>query len=256
MHEKFGQSAGLFLNLIHMSFALLLQVSTPQPTPYAVYATLAVGVLSLIASGLNIYFSSKTAQKVVTLSTKTTREVAELSAQVTRESAGLAAQTAREIKEQDYKYDFHKKIIEKRLLAWSNSESLMSMLGTYVMDESDKKLMHNYFISWKLYNQAVAKLAKHDMESVWISRKYSETMTAYLNVLYDIKVKFDGGQDESADYDSDEALSYLYEKGKHHHVELNLMWKKSMRLLGSEISKLHDLTILFRELSELGASDD
>lgn len=65
--------------------SILLGVSIPtQGTPYAVYATLAVGVLGLIASGLNIYFSSKTAQKVVNLSTKTTQEA---SAQVSRESA-------------------------------------------------------------------------------------------------------------------------------------------------------------------------
>lgn len=98
--------------------------TAPQPTPYAVYATLAVGVLSLIASGLNIYFSSKTAQKVVNLSTKTTREVAELSAQVSRESAGLAVQIARELKEKDYKNDFYKKILDRRLDAWLEAEHL------------------------------------------------------------------------------------------------------------------------------------
>jgi HD superfamily phosphodiesterase len=49
--------------------------------------------------------------------------------QTQREMAKLADQTAKEFKEKDYKNDFYKKIIDRRLLAWEHAERFIELIS-------------------------------------------------------------------------------------------------------------------------------
>lgn len=165
---------------------MLLNASIPtQSPPYATYATLAVGMLSLIASVLNIYFSSKTAQKVVNLSTKTTREVAELSAQVSRESASLAARTSQELKVIEYKNDFYKRLIERRLKAWEKSEELIQSLSYTNIYKGE--ILQAFFMNGQEYDALLDKIRSMVMQSFWIGRDYSATMKVFYDKLLSIR---------------------------------------------------------------------
>lgn len=209
--------------------------AAPQPTPYAVYATLAVGILSLIASGLNIYFSSKTAQKVVNLSTKTTREVAELSAQVSRESAGLAAQTAREIKEADYKNDYYKKVIDKRLKAIETLENFTSLFlaSTRIMGTENR--FHSFFEEddmENIFGKSVDEIARYN---IWYSIEVAIEMrefTTYVLVIIN----------SAKNLQRKEKINYLIEERKSIQSKVIALQK----LIASDMYKLYEVDAFFK----------
>ncbi|RYE20739.1 MAG: hypothetical protein EOP45_10575 [Sphingobacteriaceae bacterium] len=240
--------------------ALLLQASaTPQPTPYAVYATLAVGVLSLIASGLNIFFSSRTAQKVVNLSTKTTREVAELSAQVSRESAGLAAQTAREIKEIDYKNDFYKKIIERRLNAWESAEEFINLMGGTFVDQSDKAIIPSYFANSNRFDDVINQLHSRYSKMVWLGSAYTNHMTHFHNRLiamrYECLVQNKSkprveGVPSMEDLVIEDRLLII--AGKKYFRECSSLLDKLVKILGFSLRSMHDVEAYLIDVEGLG----
>lgn len=231
-----------------MISVLLLQASTtPPPTPYAVYATLAVGVLSLIASGLNIYFSSRTAQKVVTLSTKTTREVAELSAQVSRESAGLAAQTAREIKEQDYKHDFYKRLIGKRLNAWEDSEKIIGDLMQTMIDERDGKKFYWYCSSKDKIEDITNRMRSMLVgQALWMGSEYGKKFTSVYNLCVDIMI-------ESMVSTNGEVIGVnrerLLEAGKKHYLECSILINELIYMHGIIINEFQDIETFLKNIS-------
>jgi hypothetical protein len=88
--------------------------------------------------------AASTAERVTTLTTQTTEKVAALSAQVTRESSTLAARTAQELKDKDYKNDYYKKIIDKRLEAIQSLEEVIGVFRAYgIVDD----MRFNIFIA-------------------------------------------------------------------------------------------------------------
>jgi hypothetical protein len=139
-----------------MPFAILLQSSTtPQPTPYAVYATLAVGVLSLIASSLNIYFSSK---------------------------------TAREIKEKDYQHDFYKKIISKIFEAWEEAKALIAEISETSIDFDDGKIFYSYCNSVSRFDELSNRLRVMIVgQTLWLGSSYGQCFFDLNNMVIDIR---------------------------------------------------------------------
>lgn len=229
-----------------MLFILLLQTTTPQGPPYAIYATLTVGILSLIASGLNIYFSSRTAQKVINLSTKTTREVAELSAQVSRESAGLASQTARDIKETDYKHDFYKKIIAKRLVAWEEAEQFITSLGDAILDEIDGKTFHVFCKNSKDLLRLIEKMDSMMMnQTMWLGKAYGTEFMSFRNALIEIlRIAMSNAHSEKFSKVND---SLVLETGKLNLDLLNKIINNMLFTLSAQIDTLHNVEDFFKE---------
>jgi hypothetical protein len=223
-----------------MIIALLLQAITPQSPPYAIYATLAVGLLSLIASCLNIYFSSQTAQKVVNLSTKTTREVAELSAQVSRESAGLAAKTAKEIKDQDYKHDFYKKIIEKRFKAWEEMTALLSLSLRAGADTEDNRNVYLYFMSRKRFYEVFTRIDLLTASQImWMSDGYVDAFAEFQTLNADLSHEAGLTVQNMEDDEADD--SKLVQVGKDNYDKLETMMALLLLKLHIELFYLHDV---------------
>ena len=106
-----------------MLFVLLLEVATNKSVtttiqkPFVVYATLGAALFAALAS-LN----------ATRISARTAREVGSLAAQTARDSARVASETAREIKGTEYKHDYYKKIIDKRIQAIEASQLIVSLL--------------------------------------------------------------------------------------------------------------------------------
>jgi hypothetical protein len=223
-----------------MIFSLLLQATPPQGPPYAIYATLAVGILSLIASGLNIYFSSKTAQKVVNLSTKTTREVAELSAQVSRESAGLVAQTAREIKEVDYKNDYYKKVIEKRVKAIESLEKMLSLFLTSTRISGSDNKFHSCFEESDIENKFSIAIDEIVSYNIWYSNETASKLRKFsTSVLLII-----------------DSASRVNEKDKRgffvrEHFDLNNKVVELQKSMALDMYKLYEVDAFFKSRLEL-----
>ena len=235
-----------------MLLTLLSQAVASQSPPYAIYATLAVGVLSLIASALNIYFSSKTAQKVVNLSTKTTKEVAELSAQVSRESAGLAAKTAKEIKDKDYKNDFYKRIIEKRLNAWVEAESFISLIFNTSYVKGYGKLMPCYFNNEKHFDEVVDRMRLSLIsQTFWMGRDYATCIMKFHDRLLSIRSECE--EYESLNEDGSNKLnnSLLHKAGVEYFEECGLFLNKLMSILEQQIIILHDVEYFFKQQKNL-----
>jgi len=156
-----------------MLLIILLQ-TTSQATPVAAYVTMGAAVLAALAS-LN----------ATRVSAKTQREVAAQAAQTARDSARIAADTAREIKNQDYKFDFYKKIIERRLAAWADAEqTLMPLMASVVMDEKDDRKRLSFFTSPKRFAEMLERVNNAMIgQSFWIGGQYSVHLLEFRNLL-------------------------------------------------------------------------
>jgi hypothetical protein len=235
-----------------MLLVLFLQATPSQSAPYAIYATLTVGVLSLIASGLNIYFSSKTAQKVVNLSTKTTGEVAELSAQVSRESASLSARTSQELKAIEYKNDFYKRLIERRLKAWEKSEELilsLSYTNTY-----KGKVIQAFFINGQAFDALLEKIRSMVMQSFWLGKEYSATMKIFYDDLLAIRSQcMEPGKllPDGIPAVNDDLLRNA---GVTNFDICSAYYGKLIRISSEQLRNLHDIEGFFSQLLDVTAS--
>lgn len=183
-----------------MLHTLLLQATTHTSTVevtsltnvyLALGGTLAAAIIAALASrnaaktakdAANL--TATTAQKVADLSRQTTREVADLSAQVSRESATLAARTAQELKDKDYKNDYYKKIIDKRIKAIEQAEKLTSLFIFF--DTKNNSRYYTYFhnnLHDNTYSDAFSQVIN---SALWYSKETFEAVQNFNNYMSDI----------------------------------------------------------------------
>jgi hypothetical protein len=220
-----------------MFHSLLLQTTTAtQGTPISAYVTIGAAVLAALAS-LN----------ATRVSAKTTREVASISSQTASESARIAAETAREIKETDYKHDFYKRIIAKRLAAWEEATGLINEIKLTVSDSKDKTILPRYCLSTKAFEEVTTRL--RDMyigQHLWISKEYSAEFFKLYNLNMTIKAQAspDTKDDEISPMDS----KLLIEIGKKRFHEFPPLTNNLLRILGRQLGELHDVESFIQQV--------
>ncbi|MDB5267202.1 MAG: hypothetical protein JWP58_242 [Hymenobacter sp.] len=223
-----------------------------QSTPPAVWATLAAAILALLSSLNSTRISRKTAREVADLSTKTSREVADLSSQTARDTAGIAAQTAKELKKEDYKHDFYKKLIQKRLDAWTEAESLLPFISAQISVGDEESILFGYFENGDLFDEILDKINSCMVLSVWLGKDYANYVEKFHQKLYAIRVKCQiaGELLENNSPAIDDEL--LIQAGRDNYEETTALLHGYIKILGQQITVLHDMDSFFEQLSLLG----
>jgi hypothetical protein len=199
--------------------------------------------------------SSETTQKVADLSRQTTREVADLSAQVTRESAGLAANTARELKEQDYKYDFYKKIIDRRFKAWEEINQFYALLLNSYLEEPKSGLKYPYYFSSKeLFSKVLEKANSMIDIILWIGPEYAVKFGEFSTALSAIQKECI--IDDESNQEDEHSLAVLDNKllvqaGIKHMKEIDAMTSELLNISNAQIRLIPDVENFLTGLSTL-----
>jgi len=210
---------------------LLLQIAT-QGTPITVYVTIGAAFLATLAS-LN----------ATRVSSKTAKEVAAQAAQTARDSAKIAADTAREIKTQDYKFDFYKKIIEKRLNAWSEAEQLfLPLMATVYIDEQDNKRRFSFCAGPEKF-AAMLEITNKSLtqQAFWIGGSYASNLIKFRDELLAISHEcFVAGKYNSNGTPLPDKVK-LYKAGAERHEMLKNITLGMAGDLTKQILDLHDV---------------
>lgn len=210
---------------------LLDAVPAAQGTPITVYVTIGAAVLAALAS-LN----------ATRVSSKTSREVATLASQTARESAKIAAETARELKDTDYKNDFYKKLIEKRLNAWADAERLIKSLADITTDVPDNRSFFTYFGDPKDFIQIVEDIKESILtQMIWIGGNYNDTVIAFRLKLHEI-----WGECYISDSNSENRHERIDKKllrvaGKKYHNDMTALYTQMIAALITQLNTLHDI---------------
>jgi hypothetical protein len=214
---------------------------------------------TLIASGLAAYASfrasnkaSATAREVVDLSTQTTRDVAALSAQVTREVATLTARNAQDLKDKDYKNDFYKRIIEKRLKAWEEAQELVGMLSTTRVSAKDGASLPGFFSNSSEFDKVISKIESTVSTHFWLGSDYTNYLWSMHNRLLVIRGEcfFIDKRVVDGAYVIDNSL--LLKAGKKYYTESNFMLDGLVKIIAKQIRELHDVESFLQETTLAG----
>lgn len=239
-----------------MLLTLLLQKTVSVEIASLTNVYLALGgtlMAALIAAAASFVASSKadkTSEKVVALTTKTNHEVAALSAQVTRESATLAARTAQELKEKDYKHDFYKKIIARRLAAWEVVEQFMSQISNAMQDDDDGKNFFNYCQGSKIFDDTMDKMRGILVSQVfWIGSGYSSNFTLIYNELLAIRRESSHNIPGATLSTIDDNL--LLHSGKKHYSECASITNELLKTMATQLSELHDVELFLKQAEHI-----
>jgi len=217
---------------------LLLQAaaSTPASTPITVYVTLGAAVLAALAS-LN----------ATRVSSKTAREVATLAAQTTRDSARIAAETTREVKNQDYKNDYYKKVIDKRMDALEAVEKVIGLFGTshIVGGPGGNRKCHSYFVNnvdkiekngFNIYDSSISSsLTWRSVDTSLVFKKFMETV---IHVTHDVNNVTD-----------DNGMKLVLYTDRYD--EINDAISNVERCIGKDMEKLYDVEAFLKERFKL-----
>jgi hypothetical protein len=98
-------------------------------------------------------------------------------------SAHKSANTATELKDRDYKYAFYQKVIDKRLTAWQNAETIINKASATVVVLGKEIEMPAFFISDKAFLEMLTMLRGYQISSIWLSVEYANALSEYHNWL-------------------------------------------------------------------------
>ncbi len=121
-----------------------------------------------------------------------------------------------QLKKLDYKNDYYKIVIKKRLEAYSFIEGQLSVLKNVVFDESDNRPFHMLFSNGEmLFYESQQNLQSAMSLGLWISEKTIAILDDTLTVFLKISVENDLSANER-----------VIEIGKEHYKELAGLRKK------------------------------
>jgi hypothetical protein len=202
-----------------MLAVLLLQTNpTANANPYVAYFTLAA---ALIAAGASFY-STTTASKTA------------------REAARLSAQTARELKEEDYKKDFYKKILDRRLSAWTEAEQLFLPLRAAALTGPDGKDRFGFFYEPQEFRNLFDTLNKCLISQIfWLGGGYNNELLLFRNRLSEIHDKCITNEIKDGVNVIDAAK--LFKAGAVHYEELHSIYLNVLAELSAIIGDLHNI---------------
>lgn len=223
-----------------MFFSLLLDTApATQGTPASVYVTLVAAIVAALAS-LN----------ATRVSAKTTREVASISSQTASESARIAAETAREIKETDYKHDFYKRIIAKRLAAWEEAVELINEIKLTVTDTKDNNTLPRYCLTTKSFEDITTRLrAIYTGQYLWINKEYSIEFFKLYNL--NMQVKAAASPDIKKNDIAPVDITLLFEVSKRHHQDFVLITNNLLTILAMQLGELHDVESFIKQIKTI-----
>ncbi|MDO7877837.1 hypothetical protein Q5H93_24080 [Hymenobacter sp. ASUV-10] len=227
----------------------------------ALGGTLAAAITAAIASFVASSRAAKTAEKVAALSSKTTQEVAELSrkttqevatlsATVSREASTLAARTAQELKDKDYKHDFYKRIISKRLGAWEESENLLVSISETMIDEKDNQKFYSFCISGEELNALLDKMRSMMLnQTQWMGQEYGIAYTQFFNFLVEIlrESMYVDKENNKLSAVNDKQLILL---GKANYEQLGTAINSLLSKLSKLVVTMHDVEPFLEELGK------
>jgi len=97
-------------------------------------------------------------------------------------SAVLTAWVNWLLQKNNYKNDFYKKLLDKRISAYEDIEKLLVLLKTMVHVEKDKLCVQFCHLGKDYFDNFVISLASTSLNSFWLSDKMSYKITEF-NVL-------------------------------------------------------------------------
>jgi hypothetical protein len=98
-------------------------------------------------------------------------------------AAGLTSVVNYLIQRNNYKYDYHKKVIDKRMLAYQKLFEVNGMLEIINFSRAGKK-SHAFLSSKAMYDTYILNLGKSGFEGIWYSNELSSMMTELNIYLY------------------------------------------------------------------------
>jgi hypothetical protein len=144
--------------------------------------TVLTSLLALLASWRASNKATITAEKVAALTTQTSRDVAALSAQVTRESATLAARTAQELKDKDYRNDYYKKVLDKRIIAIEYADALTALFRPIKRTDKDE-VYHSFFLDENNMSKYEELSDKVIIAALWFNSATYESIRKFNRVI-------------------------------------------------------------------------
>jgi len=163
--------------------------------------------------------------------------------------ANLADRTAKEFKEKDYKNDFYKKIIDKRLEAWEYAERFAEFISVARQDNDSKELTYDYFLDGETFVKVKEDLISLTAKAFWISDGYLaaiQDFSAKLNEVVEECIFFEEGMVTEVTYAKVDNLK-LANAGKKYYLEFNLLVEKITSAQSTMLKTLHDIESFLAE---------
>ena len=155
-------------------------------------------------------------------------------------SALISAIIALRVKHIDYKNQYYREIIRKRLEAYQFIENQIAVLKTTVLDEDDKKAYHSIFSFgkdefFKFQKNVIAAMAF----SIWIDERTTNTMEKLNDTFYRINNEIQNKKD-------------LTQTGKQHYNEIAKLRKELEGNVRDDLYNLHKLKRFFKSKTSGG----
>jgi len=90
----------------------------------------------------------------------------------------------KELKNLEYRNDYYKKIIDKRMEAYEQLEEIIAFLKVIAPDNNHKKMYHVYFSTSTLLHEQTMKILEVVSKSIWLSENINYLMMQFNQILY------------------------------------------------------------------------
>jgi len=149
-------------------------------------------------------------------------------------SAIISAIVSIKLKHLDFKNDYYKEIINKRLDAYRFLETQVAVLKSIVVDDTDDKLYHMIFsYGEKELNKFQENLFLAMSYSIWIDEKTTSNMEKLNDTFFHISLKIE--QKES-----------LTDLGKEYYKEIAKLRKTLEKNVREDLYNMHNLKKFFK----------
>lgn len=89
------------------------------------------------------------------------------------------------IQRNNYRNEYYKKIIDKRMSTYDKVYEVMSRLQSISINSQGKK-MHGVLMHWEFYESFIVELTLASLQGLWLSSKFSLELTQFSALLYGI----------------------------------------------------------------------
>lgn len=109
-------------------------------------------------------------------------------------AAGLTSTINWVLHRNNYRNDYYKKIIDKRMVTYDAIYQILSRLQSIEIHPDGRK-MHGTFTEFNFYQDFIVQLTKESLPGIWLSNNFSIKLTNFSVFLYN---KFGFASDENA----------------------------------------------------------
>jgi len=145
----------------------------------------------------------------------------------------------REIKELEYKNDYYKKVIDKRIAAYEILEEIISIFECFYANTQHAEAVyrHSCFLNSFTVSKAVQTICKIDRYSLWISQSISYKVLELNKILLAASSKsITDTLPEDKDADN-EIVKY----GRENYEEVNKLRDQLKEIIAEDMLNLHDV---------------